>query len=102
MKYVAATPQDDLTPDQIREIAKRRSKQAALHRNSTWGPTVVIAGGGAGFLAAFLIAGIWGVLGWLIILGILAAIKGIFDYLDKKAAEAALAKEQNLESEEEA
>src|SRR5262245_44465969 len=68
-RYVAQTAESDLSPEQIRRIAKHRGRE---HNRTGKFWTVVAGGGSVGFLVAFFLAGLVGVFLWFIILCIVA------------------------------
>jgi F0F1-type ATP synthase assembly protein I len=97
-RFVAQTAESDLSPEQIRRIAKHRGKE----HNRTGKFWKVVAGGGMmGFLVAFLLFRLVGVVLWFIILCIVAGFGAFFNYLDRQAAQADIAAiQQELEEKE--
>src|SRR5262245_4224333 len=93
MKFMNRTEQMDLTPDQIRRIAKRRSKE--MPRQRFWSPTTVTATGSGltGFLIAFFLFGLPGVTIWGFILLFIGGMTAFFKMMERRALAAELAED---------
>lgn len=97
-KYMPAMPEVHLTKDQIRKVAKRRAMISAVERkkrNVTYA-TFAVGGGGSLVFAGFYLMWFGGALAVilaLVLLGICAVIKGIFDFINNQAAESELDEE---------
>lgn len=97
-KFMPAAPEVHLTKDQIRKVAKRRALVSAKERKNrkVSYATFAVGGGGslvfAGIYLLFIGGGIGVIIIFLalIILGIAAIIKGIFDFVNSQAAESEL------------
>lgn len=87
---MTGTAQTELSPDQIRKIAKQRSLDPAVKRRPNTSTIRASAGGGMvlACLFLFLFGGIYFLIPAVIVCGLIVAVKATFDHMESRAAQA--------------